>query len=229
MSCSSKETNFFEAIFIIVRNYAPPHFIYLLFLFFLYFFMHQLAPNALSHFYVPPHFICLLLLFFLLFFMYQLTQIPFQNFFSILCTNRSPSPFDFHFSETSADPHHDTTTPHQATSAPHRIHRNVPAPDPTDAPLHHTSMHPIHHTALLATRLSAMQPHDPDPRRPDRRRTAAAPAATGARVAAGPPPTPATALARRRPDTVTPLAVPACRARLPCPLVAVEPSGPSSL
>ena len=95
--------------------------------------MHQLAPNAILHFYVPPHFICLLLLFFLLFFMYQLTQIPFQNFFSILCTNRSPSPFDFHSSETSADPHHVAPTPHQATLAPPHTRRYVftfPRPPP---------------------------------------------------------------------------------------------------
>ena len=169
MSCSSKETNFFEAIFIIVRNYAPPHFIYLLFLFFLLFFMHQLAPNAILHFYAPPHFICLLLLFFLLFFMYQLTQIPFQNFFSILCTNRSPSPFDFHSSETSADPHHATDTPHQTkpihtrTTTHSQIRPHSPTSPRPHAPLSLAVLPtiPPYHCTALSTVLSTVLPTIP--------------------------------------------------------------------
>ena len=137
--------------------------------FFLLFFMHQLAPNAILHFYVPPHFICLLLLFFLLFFMYQLTQIPFQNFFSILCTNRSPSPFDFHSSETSADPHHDTDTQHQSTPAPRHTRRHVPTPPSalpysqpylrTTAPLHRTPKHITANTTYHTPRRMISWPH----------------------------------------------------------------------
>ena len=82
--------------------------------------------------------------------MYQLIQILFQKFFSILCTNRSPSPIDFHSNETSADPHHDTDTPHQSTHAPLHTRRYVPTPPPpcrtpnrTTVPLHRTPRHAI--------------------------------------------------------------------------------------
>ena len=250
--------------------------------------------------------------------MYQLIQIPFQNFFSILCTNRSPSPFDFHSSETSADPHHVTDTPNQtkpnqATLAPPHTRRYVPIPPRSHAPLRLAVLPtiPPYHRTVLSTVLPAAPPHRtpnrttapphrtlnctlnctpnrttapphrtprhtltpprPHPHHPDhihtthttstpptphphhiipppcnhtiptpagrfdavptqhrrsidaaptpsRRRTGAAPDATGARVA-GPPPTPATALMPRTPDTGTPLAVPVCRARLRYPLV----------
>ena len=75
-------------------------------------------------------------------------------------------------------------------------------------PYHHNTIPPHHRTPTPTSR-------------PD-----AAPAATGARVAVGPPQTLATALTRRvdvrtpprrRPDTVTPLAVPVCRTRLQYP------------
>ena len=86
--------------------------------------------------------------------MYQLIQILFQNFFSILCTNRSPSPVDFHSNETSADPHHVTTTPHPYTDAPLHTRKYVPTPPPpyrTTAPYHRTTaQYPVppatHHT-----------------------------------------------------------------------------------
>ena len=117
-----KRRFFFEAIFIIVRNYAPPHFIYLLFLFFLYFFMHQLAPNALSHFYAPPHFIYLLFFFFLLFFMYQLTQIPFQNF-SVFYVPTVPHPL---LTFIPARPARIRTTTQTHNTNPH-THHHTPA------------------------------------------------------------------------------------------------------
>ena len=197
---------------------------------------------------------------FFLYFMYQPQHLSyFKIFFCILCTNRSPSPVDLHSNETSADPHHDTDTQHQSTRAPPHTRRHVPTPlsalpysqpynrttappynrttapypGPADTPLQiqHTAQpcrttapHPqIHHSPT-------MQPHRFNSRRPDRRSIDAAPAATGARVAAGPPPTLATALARRvdvrtpsrrRPDTVTPLAVLVYRTRLQYLLVAV--------
>ena len=204
--------------------------------------------------------------------MYQPQHLPFfKIFFCILCTNRSPSPVDFSFTETSADPHHITDTPHQATLAPPHIRKYVPTFPRSHAPLcltvlptvqpyhcttapphrtqasqsyHRTTVPPYHrtfprpckHTTALHSQahdLLTTQPHDPDPRRPVRRRRRridagstpsrrsidAAPDATGARVAAGPPSTLATALtrrvdvrtpSRRRPDTVTPFTVPAC-------------------
>ena len=86
--------------------------------------MHQLAPNALSHFYVPPHFIYLLFLFFLLFFMYQLIQIPFQNF-SVFYAPTVPHPL--------------------LTFIPAR-----PARIRTTTPPRHTKPHP-HHTASTET------------------------------------------------------------------------------
>ena len=101
------------------------------------------------------------------------------------------APYSQLYSQLYSQPHHRTTAPHPQTH-PHTTHT-------TSTP---------HHSPTT-------QPHDPDTRRSDRRRPDVA---TGARVA-GPPPTPATALARRRPDAVTPLAVPVCRARLQCPPV----------
>ena len=81
-------------------------------------------------------------------------------------------------------------------------------------PCHHNTISPHHRTPTPTSR-------------PD-----ATPDATGARVAAGPPPTLATTLtrrvdvrtpSRRRPDTVTPLAVPVYRTRLQYPLVGRHP------
>ena len=97
--------------------------------------------------------------------MYQLIQILFQNFFSILCTNRSPSPFDFHSSETSADPHHVTDTPHQATLAPPHIRKYVPTP-PSALPYHRTTAphsqlysQPYHRTTVPPHLSPALQTH----------------------------------------------------------------------
>ena len=235
--------------------------------------MHQLAPNALSHFYVPPHFIYLLFLFFLLFFMYQLTQIPFQNF-SVFYVPTVPHPLltfiparparirtTTQTHNTNPHTHHDTPantfprppppcrTPNR-TTAPYSqpYHRTVPRPPSTTVqPYHHafprpyrytianTTCHtprrttiphnhavPLHRTIAPHSQtydLLTTQLHDPDTRRPVRRRPDAAPDATSARVAAGPPTTLTPTLARRvdviapsrrRPDTVTPFTVPAC-------------------
>ena len=96
----------------------------------------------------------------------------------------------------------------------HTLQRRPPRPAAAQVPYHHNTIPPHHHTPIPASR-------------PD-----ATPAATSARVVAGPPPTLATALTRRvdvrtpprrRPDTATPLAVLVCRTRLPYPLVAGTP------
>ena len=79
--------------------------------------------------------------------MYQLIQTLFQNFFSILCTNRSPSPVDLSFAETSADPHHDTDTPHQSTHAPPHTRRYVPT-FPSALPYHCTVPRPPSRTTI---------------------------------------------------------------------------------
>ena len=94
--------------------------------------------------------------------MHQLIQIPFQNFFSILCTNRSPSPFDFHSSETSADPHHDTDTQHQ-TKPIHthtQTHHDTPADTPprSHAPSALPYSQPYHRTTAPHSQLYS-QPH----------------------------------------------------------------------
>ena len=107
--------------------------------------------------------------------------------------NRTTAPYSQLYSQLYSQPYHRTTAPHPQTHTHTTQTTSTPHHSPTT------------------------QPHDPDTRRPDRRRPDAAPDATGARVAAGPPPTLAPTLARRvdvrtpprrRPDTVTPLAVP---------------------
>ena len=125
-----------------------------------------------------------------------------------------------------SQPYHCTTVPSYLSPAlqAHHCKYNMPH----SQTYHHTTIPhnhavPLHRTIapghsqtydLLTTQL-----HNSDPRRPVRRRPDAAPDATSARVAAGPPTTLATALtrrvdvrtpSRRRPDTVTPFTVPAC-------------------
>ena len=118
---------------------------------------------------------------------------------------------------TKNDRHNDTAVSRLLSFSSHYIRFEYAAQLSTlkRHPFHHTSQRcqprpaaaqvPYHHNTILAHH------HTPPPAgRPD-----AATDATSARVAAGPPLTPT--LTRRRPDTATLLAVPACSTRLPYP------------
>ena len=147
--------------------------------------------------------------------------------------NRTTAPH----SQLYSQPYHRTTAPYsqthphttQATSTSHR----APALQthhckyniPHSQTYHHVVPPHRTHSRTIPTPAGRFDAVPTQHRRsidaaptPSRRRTGAAPDATGARVA-GPPPTPATALMPRTPDTGTPLAVPVCRARLRYPLV----------
>ena len=97
------------------------------------------------------------------YFMYQPQHLPcFKIFFCVLCTNRSPSPVDFSFAETSADPHHITDTPHQSTPAPPHTRRCIPTPPsalPYSQPYHRTTVPPYLSPALQAHHCKYNMPH----------------------------------------------------------------------
>ena len=141
--------------------------------------------------------------------MYQLIQISFQNFFSILCTNPNTYLASIFFSVfyvptvlhpllTSIPPRpaRIRTTTQTHNTNPHTHHHTpadtFPRPPPPCRTSNHTTV-PLHRTPKHITAphsqtydLLTTQLHDPDTRTLDRRSIAAAPDATGARVAAGP-------------------------------------------
>ena len=145
---------------------------------------------------------------------------------SALPYHRSPTvpPFPNRTTVPYSQPHHRTTvplhrtlnctlncTPNRTIAPPHRTPRHALTP-PRPHPHH---IIPPPHSRTIPTpagRIDAVPTQY-------RRSTDAAPDTTGARVAAGPPPTPAAALTRRRPDAVIPLAVPVYGTRLQYPPV----------